>query len=299
MIEMEDVINGKKKEGVNFVEQTQNITILAGFLTASFFVFALFSSGDFSFLLTYSSLIKCFGFGLLNYRMFSTYSAHGVSLKTLQLYAFIFLLRLIAISRHQGYLPLDKTGDWMYHAIEGISLSFCVLAILGIVLLSDMKKTYQDIYDQFGNLYVSNTFGGLYIGIPCIILAIICHPILNKDFFTDVCWTFSMYLEALAITPQIYMFQKQASNQGGIVDPLIGHTVFALGFSRLFELIFWFGSFLELEDNSGSNIPGYIVLVSQLSHLTIMGDFFYFYFKAIRKGLPIQIPLKYYSSNDV
>jgi ER lumen protein retaining receptor len=295
---MDDLVHGKKN-GVNFVEQTHDIAILAGFLTISFVMYMLFSSGDFSFLLTYSSLIKCFGFGLLNYRMWSTYSAHGVSLKTLQLYAFIFLLRLIAISRHQGYLPLDKTGDWLYHAIEGISLSFCVLAISGIVLLSDMKKTYQDIYDQFGNLYVSNTLGGLYIAVPCIILAIICHPILNKEFYSDVCWTFSMYLEALAIIPQIYMFQKQAKNQEGIVEPLIGHTVFALGFSRLFELIFWFGSFLELEDNFGSNVPGFIVLLSQLGHVTIMGDFFYYYFKAIQKGLPIQIPLKYYSCNDV
>jgi hypothetical protein len=40
--------------------------------------------------------------------------------------------------------------------------------------------------------------------------------------------------------------------------------VFALGFARVFELIFWVGSFKELSDWSGSRIPGYIVLLSQV-----------------------------------
>ena len=41
---------------------------------------------------------------------------------------------------------------------------------------------------------------------------------LNREFFSDVAWTLSMYLEAVAMLPQIYMFQKQASDQGGIVE---------------------------------------------------------------------------------
>jgi len=91
-----------------------------------------------------------------------------------------------------------------------------------------------------------------------------------------------MYLEAVAMLPQIYMFQKQASDMGGVVEALIGHTVFALGFSRVFELIFWLGSFRELADKGGSRLPGYIVLISQLGHLVVMGDFFFYYFKSVR-----------------
>lgn len=66
--------------------------------------------------------------------------------------------------------------------------------------------------------------------------------------------------------------------------------MFALGFSRIFELIFWLGSFKELSDHSGSRLPGYIVLVSQLGHLIVMGDFFYYYFKSISKGYRLLIP---------
>jgi len=119
------------------------------------------------------------------------------------------------------------------------------------------------------------------------VLAIFVKPHLNRDqsyFSSDMCWSLSMYLEAVAMFPQIYMFQKQAGEQNGGVDALIGHTVFALGFSRVFELIFWLGSFKELADSAGSRLPGYVVLLSQFGHLAIMGDFFYYYFQSIRKG---------------
>lgn len=74
---------------------------------------------------------------------------------------------------------------------------------------------------------------------------------------------------------------------------LIGHTMFALGFSRIFELIFWLGSFKELSDHAGSRLPGYIVLISQIGHLLIMADFFYYYFKSISRGLPMELPTSY------
>lgn len=102
-----------------------------------------------------------------------------------------------------------------------------------------------------------------------------------------------MFMESVSMVPQIYMFQKQAGNEGGTVETLIGHFVFALGFSRVFELIFWLGSFKELLDYSGTRIPGYLVLIFQFAHLIIMGDFFYYYFKSITRGLPMELPTTY------
>ncbi len=97
--------------------------------------------------------------------------------------------------------------------------------------------------------------------------------------------------------PQIYMFQKQASDNGGPVEALIGHTVFALGFSRIFELIFWLSSFKELSDHAGSRFPGYIVLLSQFAHLLIMADFFYYYARSISRGAPMELPTTYSGFN--
>ena len=53
----------------------------------------------------------------------------------------------------------------------------------------------------------------------------------------------------------------------------------------------------ELSDHAGSRLPGYIVLISQVAHLLVMGDFFYYYFKSLSKGLPMQLPVTNYSTS--
>lgn len=148
-----------------FKNHTRNITIWGSFLTASLLVWFFLSSGDFSFLLSYSSFLRCFGLGLLNFKMFSTKSAKGVSVKTLELYAFVFATRLLSICRHQGYLPYDKTGDWFYHFVEVMSLLSVGVAIWGI--FSPLLSTYDDKYDKFGNLHIPDELGDS--NFPCCI----------------------------------------------------------------------------------------------------------------------------------
>jgi ER lumen protein retaining receptor len=195
-----------------------------------------------------------------------------------------------------GYLPFDKTGDWLYHAVEIISL--CASGLLLFAFFGPLKSTYEDKFDRFGNLPpVPAQYGAAYLLGPALILAIFFHPNLNKEFFSDTCWTLSMYIEAVAMLPQIYMFQKQAAEENGLVEAMIGHTTFALGFSRVFELIFWVGSFKELANEAGGKAPGYIVLLSQLAHLVIMADFFYYYFISISKGAPMELPQSYHNTN--
>lgn len=75
----------------------------------------------------------------------------------------------------------------------------------------------------------------------------------------------------------------------------MGHTVFALGFSRLFEFIFWATSFRELMIH-GNSYAGWLVMLSQIVHLAIMGDFFYYYFKSISSGSPMELPATNYSA---
>ncbi len=82
--------------------------------------------------MTYAALTRCFGFILLNARMFIKGHAKSVSLKTLQLYAVVFAMRLLSIIGYEGYLPYDRSGDFVYHVTEGASF---VLAISGIFLV--------------------------------------------------------------------------------------------------------------------------------------------------------------------
>lgn len=279
---------GDMKQGDNFSQHTANIALWGGFGSVSLLIYFFFSSGDFSFLLTYASFMRFFGLALLNYSIWMNRTVKGISLKTLQAYAVVFVARLLSILRHQGYLPFDKTGDWFYHFVEIMSFFIVIIAMYGVY--APFMSTYDERHDKFGNLKVPNEYGIVYLIAPAVVLAVLFHPSLNHEFFSDSMWALSMYLEAVAMLPQLYMFQKLASSQGAKVEALVGHTVFALSFSRVFELVFWMYSFRELANHAGSRMSGYLVLITQVGQLLIMGDFFYYYFKSLSKGMPMDLP---------
>lgn len=261
------------------------IVAWGGFFTLSMVVYALASDGDFSFLLTYAACCRAFGFFLLNLRMYSSKSASSVSLKSLQAYLVVFTFRLVSIMRHEGYLPYDKSGDWFYHVVEFTSLALAVLAVY--LCCAHFGSTYDASKDLFGDLLLPSKFGVAYLVLPTFALACVLHPNLNKDWLSDMAWTFSMYLESLAIAPQLFMFTKQAEAP---IEVLVAHCVAALGFARVVEMAFWMWSFHELTDASGSKLVGYFVLGVQFIHVAIMGDFFYFYLHSLKKGTPLQLP---------
>lgn len=123
---------------------------------------------------TYASLMRCFGFALLNYKIWTAKSVSGVSVKTMELYLVSFIMRLLSIFRHQGYLPFDKTGDWFYHIVELISLACVCLVLYGV--FGPLISTYSEKHDRFGNLHVPSELGALYVLVPCVVLALLFHP---------------------------------------------------------------------------------------------------------------------------
>eukprot|EP00523_Entomoneis_sp_CCMP467_P005967 CAMPEP_0168733426 /NCGR_PEP_ID=MMETSP0724-20121128/8286_1 /TAXON_ID=265536 /ORGANISM="Amphiprora sp., Strain CCMP467" /LENGTH=374 /DNA_ID=CAMNT_0008780487 /DNA_START=184 /DNA_END=1308 /DNA_ORIENTATION=- len=273
------------KKSIALQALNQNVLIWAGFFSASLLIYSLLSGGDFSFLMTYGAMARMFGFGILNVKTFKSQRATGVSIKSLQLYALVFFFRLTSIFRHEGYLPYDKSGDWLYHFIELMSLIFTSAALYGCMV--PFKGTYQHDLDRFGEFNVPPGFGAAYLAGPILVVAIFIHPNLNADFLSDVAWTYAMYLESTALIPQLYMFQKQAS---GVVELLTAHFVAALGFGRLMEFLFWIYSYHELASSTGSRLPGYLALFSQFVQLVLMVDFFWYYYKAVRSATPLVLP---------
>ena len=191
-----------------------------GFFSVSLVVYFMFSDGDFSFLLTYASLMRSFGLVLLVAKIQRTRSAAGVSAKTLQCYVVVFLMRLFSILRHEGYLPYDRSGDWLYHCLEGIAL--CATCTALYLVQFHYAATYEESHDSFGSIpNLPSELGALCIIVPAAVFAILIHPSLNKDWFSDTTWTYSMYLESFAILPQLFLFQKQSSTVA-TVEMLIG-----------------------------------------------------------------------------
>ncbi|CAB9502973.1 lumen protein-retaining receptor [Seminavis robusta] len=275
--------SGKKSLALESLNN--NVLIWAGFFTMSLMVYFMLSGGDFSFLMTYGAMARMFGFGILNVKTFKSHRATGVSIKTLQLYCLVFFFRLTSIIRHEGYLPYDKSGDWLYHLIEIMALFFTASALYGCLI--PFKSTYQADLDTFGEMNVPPGFGAVYLAVPIGIIAIFIHPNLNSDFLSDTAWTYAIYLESAALVPQLYMFQKQAS---GVVELLTAHFVAALGFGRCMEFFFWIYSYHELANSAGSKLPGYLALIAQFVQLVLMVDFFWYYYIAVKNATPLVLP---------
>mmetsp|Transcript_17789 Transcript_17789/g.36221 ORF Transcript_17789/g.36221 Transcript_17789/m.36221 type:complete len:362 (-) Transcript_17789:112-1197(-) len=275
----------KGKKSIALQALNKNVLMWGGFFSASLFVYFVLSGGDFSFLMTYGAMARMFGFGILNVKTFKSQRATGISVKSLQLYCLVFFFRLTSIIRHEGYLPYDKSGDWLYHFIEIMALIFTASALWGC--MGPFKQTYQQDQDKFGEMNVPPGFGAVYLAVPVMIVAVLIHPNLNSDFMSDVAWTYAMYLESVSLVPQLYMFQKQAS---GVVELLTAHFVAALGFGRLLEFAFWVYSYHELATAAGSKLPGYLALFSQFMQLVLMLDFFWYYYVAVRNATPLVLP---------
>ena len=115
--------------------------------------------------------VRAFGFAFLIFKAFSQRSVAGLSLKTLELYAFVFFFRLSSILRYQGYLPYDRSGDWLYSFLEIVALSLCC----GVIYLVTVRynSTYELRYDTFGWLHLPSELGALYILLPCVLFGMV------------------------------------------------------------------------------------------------------------------------------
>eukprot|EP00922_Rhytidocystis_sp_ex-Travisia-forbesii_P018579 GHVS01027589.1.p1 GENE.GHVS01027589.1~~GHVS01027589.1.p1 ORF type:complete len:285 (-),score=15.81 GHVS01027589.1:157-1011(-) len=246
----------------------------AGFLITALALFYLFSDGDFSFLMTLSSLVGMFSFVMVAVKIESSSSCSGVSLKMIECYVILIFARLCSIIPFEGYLPYDRSGDWLYQTGEAITL--CFAGSIAYMCRVRYKHTYDPSAD---------TVNHFFLMVPAIILAVIFHPSLNLFMPADVAWTFALYLESVCVLPQLFMFQKE-----GKPEPFTAHFLAGQALSKLLSFAFWISSYTELNGpaNSLKSYVGVWVIVMQIVQLCLMGDFIYHYIRCLSKGVPVQ-----------
>lgn len=122
----------------------------------------------------------------------------------------------------------------------------------------------------------------------CVTVTAVCllsHPIPSRLILPSVShspgspqilWTFSIYLESVAILPQLFMVSKT-----GEAETITSHYLFALGVYRTLYLFNWiwryhFEGFFDL-----------IAIVAGLVQTVLYCDFFYLY---ITKGSCTGVP---------
>jgi ER lumen protein retaining receptor len=202
------------------------------------------------------SLIRVFGdllhlgaILILLSKMLRQRSAAGISLKSMELFALVFCTR---------YLDLFFNYIGIYNTVMKV---FFILSTLHICYLMKFKSPWKATYDR-----ENDTFRIRYLIVPCAILAILFHGATRINLVVELLWTFSQYLEAVAILPQIFLLEYTER-----YDALTSHYLFCLGAYRVVYMLHWFVNY------SVKGKVKWISVISGLVQSLLYVDFFYHY----------------------
>jgi hypothetical protein len=267
---LEEIAVGQKEKA------RANTAILCTYALYTFGAVAVWASPlcdrDFSAVLTMGSGIQSLGFMLLLQKIVATGSVAGISSKTLEMFAVMYVCRLTATLFRNGYLPIDASGDHVYQVTDMVSF-FLVLQLLFCVRVR-FAETYQKSHDSLP----------IWCAVPaCVLLGACVHGHLDASFFFDSAWASSMYLDTLVMMPQLWMLVVQ----GGEVEALTSHYIAAYPARAACSLAFWWFGYPELRpEDGGMNIAGHLCLACHFVMLAVSCDFLYHYGHYMCHGRP-------------
>ncbi|CAD7085475.1 unnamed protein product [Hermetia illucens] len=194
---------------------------------------------------------------ILLLKIWKTRSCAGISGKSQVLFAIVYLTR---------YLDLFTTYISLYNSIMKIVFIAASGATLYLMYVK-FKATYDHNHDSFRIEFLL---------IPCVILALI----INHDFTVmEILWTFSIYLESVAILPQLFLVSKT-----GEAESITSHYLFALGSYRALYLLNWIYRYMA------ESHYDLIAIFAGVVQTILYCDFFYLYITKVLKGKKLQLP---------
>lgn len=190
-------------------------------------------------------------------------SVDGISLKTQILYALVFVTR---------YLNLFIKWTSLYNFL--MKIVFISSSIYVIVLMSQQKTKNPVAYRD---MIIKDQFSIKYLVWPCLLLSLIFN---YKFSFIQITWSFSLWLESVAILPQLFMLTKT-----GKARQLTSHYIFALGLYRALYIPNWIWRYYT-EDRFDK-----LSIFTGVLQTLVYSDFFYIYYqKVIKLGGELVLP---------
>jgi len=197
-------------------------------------------------------------------RLHASRSASGISLRTHELFLMVFVTR---------YLDLFTTYYSLYNSV----MKVLYIGTTGYIVHMIRNKepicgTYDKAQDSFLHLK--------FLVAPCAGLAFVTNLIGGFNLI-EMLWVFSIYLESVAILPQLVVLQRY-----GEVENLTSNYILLMGAYRALYILNWiYRSFTE---------PYYqhhwVVYVCGLLQTALYADFFYYYFLSKKKGGKFSLP---------
>ncbi|KAF4522653.1 hypothetical protein B566_EDAN011052 [Ephemera danica] len=204
--------------------------------------------GDLSHLLAVIILLR---------KIWLTRSCAGISGKSQILFALVYTTR---------YLDLITSFISLYNTSMKIVFIAASYATIYLMYMK-FKATYDHNHD---------TFRIEFLIVPAVGLSLL----INHDFQAlEILWTFSIYLESVAILPQLFLVSKT-----GEAESITSHYLFALGMYRALYIFNWVYRYWA-EDHYDL-----IAIVAGIVQTVLYCDFFYLYITKVLRGKKLQLP---------
>lgn len=195
---------------------------------------------------------------ILLYSIERNRSIIGLSIKTQVLYVIVFITR---------YLDLFTRYVSLYNTT--MKVFFIASSIYTVhLMINKYRKTIKEDIDNFPVKYL---IGGSFV------MSLIFT---NRYSFGEILWSFSLWLESVAILPQLFILQKT-----GEAENITTHYIFALGLYRALYIPNWFYRYFA-EDRFD-----YISIMAGLVQTGIYSDFFYIYYTKVLHGKKFSLPV--------
>jgi len=207
-------------------------------------------AGDLSHLLSIFILLQ---------KMRSTKSCAGVSFKSQVLYLIVYVTRYLDLF----YYFTRSFYNSMFKIVFIASAAYTIY-----LMTHDYKPTHDPAIDTMNIHYL---LGG------AAIMALI-FP--SKYTPLEILWTFSIWLESVAILPQLFMVQRT-----GEAETITTHYIFALGAYRALYIPNWFYRWVS-EGHFDA-----VAVMAGIVQTVLYSDFFYIYWKKVMKGKKFELPV--------
>ncbi|CAF1030154.1 unnamed protein product [Brachionus calyciflorus] len=202
-------------------------------------------------------LSHLFAILILLLKIWKTRSCAGISGRSQILFALVFATRYLDLFTH--FISLYNTLMKIFYLCS----SFGTIYLMYV----KFKATYDRNHD---------TFRVEFLLIPVAILSLI----FNHEFdVLEILWTFSIYLESVAILPQLFMVSKT-----GEAESITSHYLFALGAYRGLYILNWIYRYYT------EGFFDLIAVIAGIVQTVLYCDFFYLYITKVLKGQKFSLP---------
>ncbi|KAL4879992.1 ER lumen protein retaining receptor-domain-containing protein [Aspergillus karnatakaensis] len=196
---------------------------------------------------------------ILLQKMKSSSSCSGLSFKSQALYLMVFVTRYLDLFWAFTDSLYNSTFKILFIGSSGYIL---------YLMLNDYKPTHDPNLDTFKVQYLLASSAVLALIFP------------HDYSISEILWTFSIWLESVAILPQLFMLQRT-----GEADTITTHYLFALGAYRALYIPNWIYRYFA----EGHFQP--VAVLAGIIQTLLYSDFFYIYYTKIMKGKKFSLPV--------